>query len=200
MSIVLSHQTRRVPVYKPKPNPAPPVAGEPGILADLLAAALSRCSPASAAVLGVAAPGLNLHLLHRDDLGAGYASKFKMKLGHADLTGQIVAVESVELVHAALVLEQAPKVIPCLENLISLVATNGSLSVVLEAANELGPIVSRGYAPQTRTLKPRSGMISPFWLVDKLASYGFKITHHRQRTGPSGRVFWMGIFAAPAAH
>jgi hypothetical protein len=52
-----------------------------------------------------------------------------------DLAEQIVDVEPVHLVHAALIFEHAG-IVRCLENAVRLVAAGGALSVVLELARE----------------------------------------------------------------
>ena len=208
MNIVVSHETRRVAAFKPKarakPKPAlaSPIAGEADALSDLLATTLLFCRPASAAALGISAAGLNLNLLYRDDAGQRYPSKFLLELGQTDLTEDVVRIEPVDLVHAALVLEQATETKRCLANLLSLVAMNGTLSVVLEltprfGGNKFEGTVSRGQAPSTGispSARAQHGFVSPIWIAEALAQYGFRLSYQKERAVSSGKVFWLGIF------
>ena len=194
MNMVVSHQTRRVAAFKPKPAPVVSFAGEADVLSELLAATLSGCHPGSAAVLGNSGGRLILNLLRRDDAGQRYTSRFMLELSRADLTEQVVAIEPVELVHAALVLDQAAEVSRCLDNLLSLVAVGGALSVVLQASGEFQGKVSRGCAPTIQKRKGQMDLISPVWLLEALQQRGFHLTHQTERSAPSGRRFWLAIF------
>ena len=95
------------------------------LLSDLFATALERRRPASVALLGIAGGngleridsgvsgvtkrivGLDLNPLYLDEVRNRYAGKCNLELCCVDLAEQCVELESVELVHAALVFEHA---------------------------------------------------------------------------------------------
>jgi hypothetical protein len=97
-------------------------------------------------------------------------------------------------VHAALVFEHAG-VGTCLENALSLVATGGALSVVVQLPSETEGAVTASEFASMQNLKAHITMAEPGRLREKLKERGLRMIHEKRRTLPHGKAFWMGIFA-----
>jgi SAM-dependent methyltransferase len=178
------------------------------VLSELFAEALACCRPTSVAVLGVAGGnglehveshaitrivGLDVNPLYLDEVRRRHADKRGLELHCVDLAEQVVDLEPVQMVHAALVFEHAG-VDRCLENAISLVAPGGALCVVLQLPGEFdqGAVTSRFSSIQK--LNSHFSWIDPEWLHETLAQHEFRPIHQARRSLPAGKGFWMGIF------
>jgi hypothetical protein len=177
-------------------------------LSDLFAEALTQRRPESVALLGIAGGngldridhaitkrvvGLDLNPSYLEAVRGRYAGGEHLELCCVDLAEQRVALEPVQLVHAALVFEHAGVGL-CLDNALSLVAPGGALSIVLQLPAELDQNVGTSPFPSMQTLKSRFALIDPVWLQNALAKHGFRLTHETRRRLPAGKAFWMGIF------
>jgi threonine dehydrogenase-like Zn-dependent dehydrogenase len=178
------------------------------VLSELFAEALVCCRPTSVAILGVAGGngldhvdghgitrivGLDVNPLYLDEVRRRHADKRGLELHCVDLAEQVVDLEPVQLVHAALVFEHAG-VDRCLENAISLVAPGGALSVVLQLPGEFeqGAVASR--FPSMQKLRDHFSWIDSVWLHETLTQQEFRPIHQARRSLPAGKGFWMGIF------
>lgn len=185
--------------------------GQLGVLADLFAEAMARCRPSSIAILGIAGGngldhvdigitsrvvGLDLNPQYLEAVRQRYSHLPGLKLHCIDLAEKRLALEPVQLVHAALIFEHAGAEV-CLENALSMVMPGGSLSVVLQLSGEGGQTVGASPFPSIQNLKSHFSLFRPAWLRESLASRGFRLTHHSTRALPAGKAFWAGIFAAP---
>jgi threonine dehydrogenase-like Zn-dependent dehydrogenase len=179
-----------------------------GALSDLFAEALACCRPASVAVLGIAGGnglqhvdrgvtkrvvGLDVNPAYLEAVRSRYASQCDLQLHCLNLAEQRLALEPVQLVHAALVFEHAGVEL-CLENALSLVAPGGALSVVLQLPGEVEQNVGASGFPSMQTLQSEFALIDPLWLRQTLARRGFRLTHEARRSVPAGKGFWMGVF------
>jgi SAM-dependent methyltransferase len=178
------------------------------VLSELFAEALACCRPTSVAVLGVAGGnglehvgsrgitrivGLDVNPLYLDEVRRRHADKRGLELHCVDLAEQVVDLEPVQMVHAALVFEHAG-VDRCLENAISLVAPGGALSVVLQLPVEFGQGAVASRFSSMRKLNSHFSWIDPEWLHETLAQHKFRPIHQARRSLPAGKGFWMGIF------
>jgi threonine dehydrogenase-like Zn-dependent dehydrogenase len=178
------------------------------VLSELFAEALVCCRPSSVAVLGVAGGngldhvnshgitrivGLDVNPLYLDQVRRRHEDKCGLELHCVDLAAQVVDLEPVQLVHAALVFEHAG-VDHCLENAISLVAPGGALSVVLQLPGEFeqGAVASR--FPSIQKLNAHFSLVDSVWLQETLTQHEFRPIHQTRRSLPAGKGFWMGIF------
>ena len=178
------------------------------VLSELFAEALACCRPTSVAILGVAGGnglehvdshgitrivGLDVNPLYLDEVRRRHPDKRGLELHCVDLAEQVVDLEPVQMVHAALVFEHAG-VDRCLKNSISLVAPGGALSVVLQLPGEFdqGAVASRFSSMQK--LNSHFSWIDPEWLHETLAQHEFRPIHQARRSLPAGKGFWMGIF------
>jgi len=179
-----------------------------GPLADLFGEALARLRPGSVAVLGVAAGN---GLQHVDgtittrvvgiDINPGYLAATQerfhdlrgLELVCADLEHDAINVEPVALVHAALVFEHAG-IGRCLENAVSLVATGGHLSVVLQNPTEGREAVTPSPFSAMGTLADNFTFVDPHRLRRLLAQQDLRLTHQSRLALSSGKSFWSGYF------
>jgi hypothetical protein len=177
-------------------------------LADLFGEALARLRPRSVAVLGVA--GGN-GLQHVDgtltsrvvgiDVNPGYLAATKdrfpdlrgLELHCADLERELLDVEPVSLVHAALVFEHAG-MDRCLDNALSLVAPGGHLSVVLQLPSEAHQAVTPTAFTSMATLADDFSFIDPHHLRRLLAQRELRLTHQARLSLSTGKAFWSGYF------
>ncbi len=178
-------------------------------LSELFAEALACSRPASVAVLGIAGGngldhidgsitnrvvGLDVNPLYLDEVRRRYGSKYALELHCVDLAEQLVDLEPVQLVHAALVFEHAG-VDLCLENALSLVARGGALSVVLQLTSEFEQSVGTSQFPSIQKLKSHFSLIDHIWLCKTLKQREFRLTHETRRSVPAGKAFWMGVYS-----
>jgi len=184
-----------------------------GALADLFAEAIGRCRPLSIAVLGIAGGngldridssittrvvGLDLNPQYLEAVWQRYWHLPGLELLCVDLSQQHIALEPVQLVHAALIFEHAG-VDRCLENAISMVAPGANLSAVLQLPSEGGQAVGASQFASIQNLKSHFSHVSPTWLREALAGRGFRLSYQTTLALPAGKGFWAGIFSAPEA-
>ena len=185
-----------------------PEVQQSDVLSELFADALSRCRPESIAVLGIAGGnglrhidravarrvvGLDLNPEYLEAVRSRYAPVCDLELHCVDLAKQRIAIEPVQLVHAALVFEHAGVDI-CLQNALSLVAPGGALSVVLQLPTESHQNVGASRFPSMQRLRSDFSLVERLWLRRTLEQRDFRLTHETERSLPAGKGFWMGIF------
>jgi hypothetical protein len=136
------------------------------------------------------------------DINPAYLDAVRQRFGHmqglelmcADLTERFDGCTPVQLVHGALVFEHAGTD-RCLDNVLSLVADGGSLSVVLQLPSDTAPGVGKSQFASMQILTAGFTMIDPTSLRATIEARGFHIVHESRRALPAGKAFWMGIFA-----
>ncbi len=188
--------------------------GQLDALSDLSAQAIERCRPHSIAVLGIAGGngldridstitkrivGLDLNPQYLEAVRQRYSHLPGLELQCVDLSRQLVAMEPVQMVHAALIFEHAG-VERCLENAMAMVAPGGNLSVVLQLPAESGPTGVASRFISMRNLESHFSLVNPMRLCESLAGRGFRLTHQTTRALPAGKGFWAGVFSAPETH
>ena len=176
-------------------------------LSDLFAEALAHCRPESVAVLGVAGGngldrvdgtltqrivGVDIHPEYLDATRARYPD-LPLTLVCADLAREALALEPVQLVHAALVFEHAGTE-GCLRNATAMVAEGGWLSVVLQLPSSSQAGVAPTGIASIQRLKERFRLIDPVEFGAALAGMGFRRMTEREVGLPGGKAFWMGLF------
>jgi hypothetical protein len=177
-------------------------------LSELFAAALERCQPPSVAVLGVAGGngldrinrrvtsrvvGLDVNQHYLDEARDRYGGTYNLSLHCVDLAEELVELEPVHLVHAALIFEHAG-IDRCLDTAVSLVDAGGSLCSVLQLPAHAEQAISTTSFPSILTLKDGFKLIEPASLQRKLNRVGFRMVHETIRPVPRGKGLWMGIF------
>jgi hypothetical protein len=180
-----------------------------GALSDLFAEALAICRPESVAVLGIAGGngldridtkttgrivGVDVNPDYLAAVQQRYSDLRGLELSCVDLVEARVELELVKLVHAALVFEHAG-VDRCLDNALSLVASGGALSTVLQLPSETDSAVSASRFSSMQELGAHFSLLDPMWISEKLDRRKFPLIHQAQRPLTAGKAFWMGIFA-----
>ena len=179
-----------------------------GVLSALFGEAIAFCRPSSVAILGIAG-GNELERIDTShtkrivgfDINPAYLKALQGRSSHVsglelycvDLAKQIVTLAPVQLVHAALIFEHAG-VDRCFENALSLIAPGGALSVVLQLPCEAKQGVSTTQFPSIQKLRSHFFFVDPDWLRTALEKRGLRLRHYMQRSLPSGKGLWMGIF------
>jgi hypothetical protein len=179
-----------------------------GALSDLFAQVLALCRPATVAVLGIAGGnglehidgritrrvvGLDVNPVYLGAVRERYSMVGGLELYCVDLARQLVDLEPVQLVHAALVFEHAG-VGHCLENAVALVAPRGALSAVLQLPSEIEQDVATTQFSSVQNLKSHFSLINPTWLREALEGRQFRLEDETRRSLPAGKAFWMGVF------
>jgi SAM-dependent methyltransferase len=205
----MSNPWRSLPLDDYEGHMKSPEVGQLVVLADLFAEVLATRRPNSVAVLGVAGGngldridgeitkrvvGIDLNPVYLDVVRRRYSNLRGLELHCIDLAEQAANVEPVDLVHAALVFEHAG-VDRCLDNALSLVATGGALSVVLQLPADAAPQVGTSAYPSMQSLKSHFSLIDPTWLRQTLEVRKFQMAYDAKRALPAGKAFWMGIFS-----
>jgi Methyltransferase domain len=180
-----------------------------GALSELFVEAIERCRPSSIAVLGIAGGnglehidssvttrlvGLDLNPEYLESVRERYSHLAGLELHCVDLSRQRLALQPVQLVHAALIFEHAG-VLRCLENAIALTAPGGNLSVVLQLPVESGEAECTSRFSSIQNLHSRFSVVRPASLCQSLARPGFRLTHETTRGLTGGKGFWAGIFS-----
>ena len=178
-------------------------------LSDLFKRALDLCSPESVAVLGVAGGnglqrvdsaitkriiGLDINARYLEAVRQRYGALPGLELCCADLADKHLSLAPVELVHAALFFEHTG-LGRCLENALFLVAPGGKLSVVLQLPSEAEQDVTSTRYSSMQALRDCFALIDVSQFCRKLEGKGFHLFQQEQRSLPTGKAFWLGIFA-----
>ncbi len=186
-----------------------PSVGQLEVLAELFGQALAYCRPESVAILGIAG-GNGLEKIAASvtprivcvDIQPAYLEEVRerhrelpLTLICADLERETLREEPVQLVHAALIFEHAGTE-GCLRNVVSLVAANGFLSVVLQLPSEATAGVSPTPYPSIQKLGGHFRFVDVKELGARLSSLGYRLVLEERRALPAGKGFWLGIFAA----
>jgi threonine dehydrogenase-like Zn-dependent dehydrogenase len=183
--------------------------GQLMVLAELFKCALDRCLPESVAVLGVAGGngleqidcagtkrivGVDINQRYLDEVQRRFGALAGLELHCRDLGKPDFSVAPVALVHAALILEHVG--LGCaLENALSLVASGGRLSVVLQLpSEEEGGVAATSYASM-QTLKQDFALIDVSAFQRLLDRKGFQLVEQEDRQLPAGKALWLGVFA-----
>ena len=177
-------------------------------LSELFGKAISYCRPKSIAILGIAGgngleqidPAVTTRIVGFD-INAAYLGAVRqrhmqlpgLQLFCVDLAEQVVEIEPVQLVHAALVFEHAG-IRRCLDNALALVALGGFVSVVLQLPSEVEQGVSPSGYSTIENLKPNFSLIDRAGFQKTLEGRNVRLEEQTQCSLPSGKGLWMGIF------
>jgi hypothetical protein len=198
-----------VPLDDYEAHMSAPGIGQLAVLADLFGVALRFRRPASVAVLGIAGGngldridsrvttrivGLDVNPAYLDAVRRRYSGLPGLELYCVDLAQDAIELPPVQPVHAGLVFEHAGTGL-CLENTLSLVASGGALSVVLQLPGDGVEDVSPSVVASMQALKPHFSPIDPRWLTETLIARGFEPPYQYHRALPGGKTFWTGVFA-----
>lgn len=204
----MSNPWLTIPLADYESHMTAPAVQQIPILSGLFEEALTFSRPQSVAILGVAGGtgldrinptitkrivGIDLNHDYLDAVRARHSNLPGLELHQLDLAETTVALEPVDLVHAALIFEHAG-IDHCLENATRLVALNGTLAVVLQLPSETENAVGNT-APQTiQRLSSHFQFVDRAVLISRLEAANFRLAHQTTQPAPSGKGFWMGLF------
>jgi threonine dehydrogenase-like Zn-dependent dehydrogenase len=179
-----------------------------GALSELFKRALNRCLPGSVAVLGVAGGngleqincaatkrivGVDINRRYLDKVRRRFGTLTGLELHCRDLTERDFSLAPVALVHAALIFEHVG-LGGALENALSLVAPEGALSVVLQFPSQDEQAVASTIYTSMQTLKQDFALIDISEFQRLLGLKGFRLVDQENRSLPSGKALWLGVF------
>lgn len=177
-------------------------------LAELFKYALDRCLPESVAVLGVAGGngleqidctatkrivGVDINKRYLDEVQRRFGVLAGLELHCRDLAERGFNLAPVMLVHAALIFEHVGLGL-ALENALSLVATGGRLSVVLQLPSENEQGVGSTSYTLMQMLKQNFALIDTTEFQRLLSQKGFQLVEQKTRSLPAGKALWLGVF------
>ena len=178
-------------------------------LSDLFRRALDLCRPESVAVLGIAGGnglervdstitkrivGVDIHANYLGIVRQRYGTLPGLELCCADLAEMPASLTPVALVHAALIFEHTG-LGRCLENALLLVAPGGKLSVILQVPSGAEHDVTPTRYSSMQALRNSFALVDAAQFCQKVEEKGFRLFHQEQRSLPTGKTFWLGIFA-----
>ena len=179
-----------------------------GVLSDLFAQALELRKPSSVAILGVAGGnglerinagqterivGIDISHDYLDAVKTRYAHLSALELHCVDLSATQLALEPVQLVHAALVFEHAGTK-SALDNALSLVAKDGAFSIVLQLPGNPGHDVGKSGVASIEKVASHFSLIDQPIFAKEIESRGFHLVHESRISLPAGKAFWAAIF------
>lgn len=178
-------------------------------LADLFEEALQKIRPRSVAILGIAGGnglsridpavttrivGVDVNPAYLETVRDRFHAKLPLKLFCLDLSVEAVPDAPVDLVHAALIFEHAGTE-RCLDTAISLVASGGHLSTVLQLPpSKAEPNVAPSQYSSMQALSKHFRLVEPDNLCQVMTLRGFGLQYESRRALPEGKGFWLGIF------
>ena len=177
-------------------------------LSELFRRVLQLCRPESIAVVGVAGGngleridsgitkrivGLDINAKYLEAVQQRHGALPGLELHCSDLNGERLRLPPVELVHAALFFEHAG-LGRCLENVLSLVAPEGRLSVVLQLPSGAEPNVSPTRFTSIQALSESFALVDVRQFCEILEGKGLRLLVQVRKTLSSGKQFWLGIF------
>jgi hypothetical protein len=187
-----------------------PAVAQLDVLSEICAGVLRACRPRSVAILGVAGgnglesidPAITTRVVGVD-VNPAYLAETKRRFAHlpglelhcADLAAERVAIEPVDLVHAALIFEHAGTG-RCLENALALLSPGARLSVVLQLPSDADQAVGSTGFESIRTLAAGFALVDPQRLIRVLDAKGVALESQGTRGVASGKAFWAGLFRA----
>jgi hypothetical protein len=178
------------------------------VLSALFASVLELYKPASVALLGVAGGnglerinteqtrrvvGVDLNPEYADAVRARFSAMPGLELYVADLAEEVLALEPVDLVHAALIFEHAGVEL-CIENAIALTAPGGALAVVLQRTGAEGAHVGNSGVASVARFAGHFSEVDPVRFTGMLTARGLRLVHESTTPVPAGKQFWLGVF------
>jgi hypothetical protein len=195
----------RIPLAEYEGHMALPSIGQAQMLADRFSSLVTRCKPASVAMIGCAGGnGLDRAALGSVtrvvavDINSDYAEKTRLRYAGkiselevycADVQSELLRFERVELIYAALIFEYVD-VPATLATLRRNCRVNGMLATVLQFPHADEDNVSPSPFASLRLLAPVMKLVSPRELCEYAAAAGFAPTDGEAIELPSGKQFW----------
>ena len=183
--------------------------GQLPILAELFWSVLERWRPESVAIVGVAGGngleaidpsitkrivGVDINQQYLDKVEQRFGRLAGLELHRCDVTIRAPKLPPTALVHAALLFEHTGLDL-ALDNVLSLVAPGGILSVVLQLPSAEAKDVATTKYTSLQSVKQQFALIDIAGFRLEMTSRGFQMIDEDKRPLPAGKAFWLGLFA-----
>ena len=182
------------------------------LLAEVFSSVLRRYRPASVAVIGCAGGngfdrldprtttrvvGLDINPQYLDATAKRYADAFReLVLHNADIAGDELHLEPVDLSYAALILEYVD-VAAALRNLLSICREAGHLVAVLQRPSSPLPAITPTIVPSILGLAAVMKLVDPLALVEVARGIGFALRESTSVTSSTGKQFAIHVYQRP---
>jgi SAM-dependent methyltransferase len=179
------------------------------LLADVFSAALQRFRPQSIAVIGCAGGngfdridprtttrviGMDINSEYLDATARRHSGDFKeLVLHNADIGGDELHLEPVDLCYAALILEYVD-VAMALRNLLSLCREAGHLVAVLQLPSSSLPTITPTALRAIMQLASTMKLVDPLALVEVARGIGFALLESTRATSSTGKQFEIHVY------
>jgi SAM-dependent methyltransferase len=179
------------------------------LLADVLSTALQRFRPPSVAVIGCAGGngferidpavtgrvvGVDLNPDYLDATARRYWGRFEdLVLCNADIAGEELQGEPVDLIYAALIFEYVD-MSAALRNLSSQCRQAGHLVAVLQLPSLQAPAITPTGVATVRCLASAMTLVDPSALVEGARASGFALAEFTMVTSSAGKQFAVQIY------
>jgi SAM-dependent methyltransferase len=179
------------------------------LLAEVFSTVLRRYRPASVAVIGCAGGngfdridpgtttrvvGLDINQEYLDATARRYSEEFReLVLRNADIAGDDLHLEPVDLSYAALILEYVD-VAAALRNLLSICREAGHLVAVLQRPTSPLPAITPTTIPSMMSLAAAMKVVDPLALVDAARGIGFALRESASVTSSGGKQFAIHVY------
>lgn len=199
---------RNIPLSDYEGHMSAPAVGQLCALSELFANVLLRVRPESLAVLGIAGGnglehvdpqvtrrvvGVDINPSYLETLRQRHAARLNLELHCADLCEELLSLEPVQLVHAALIFEHAGTV-RCLDNALALVRPGGVLSVVLQLPGAAPGVAPTPFA-SIQVLSETFTLIDPSSFISAVEASGLPLQAASTHPLSGGKGFWLGLFS-----
>jgi SAM-dependent methyltransferase len=199
----------QIPLADYEAHMAAPNVDQAVLLADAFSAVLRKFQPASVAVIGCAGGngfdridprttprvvGVDINPEYLDTNARRHSGSFRdFTLCNADIAGEALSLEPVDLGYAALVFESVD-VARALTNLVSICRAAGHLVTVLQLPSaSLAAITPTAIASIGR-LAPAMKLVDPSALAELARSVGFVLLESTQVTSSAGKAFAIQVY------
>lgn len=199
----------QVPLSEYEGHMSSPAVQQLAVLAEIFGEVLAMRAPKSVAIVGIAGGngldridsavtrrivGIDINPEYLAAARERYAGLPGVELHCADLASERIALDPVDLVHVALVFEHAGMEL-CFENAMSLVASGGALSVVLQLPTQRDANVGTSNYAAVQRFKDHFQLVEPEAFARKMSERGFQQIFEKHYPLVSGKAFWTAVFS-----
>jgi hypothetical protein len=199
----------QIPLADYEAHMASPEVDQARLLADVFSTVLRRFRPVSAAVIGCAGGngfdridprtttrvvGMDINPEYLDATARRHSAKFsQLVLHNADIAGDEVHLEAVDLSYAALVLEYVD-LATAVRNLLSICRVAGHMVAVLQLPSSSLAAITPTAVPSIMRLTPFMKLVDPLALEEVAKSIGFELMESTRVTSSMGKQFAIHVY------
>lgn len=205
----------QIPLADYEAHMASSAVDQAGLLADVFSDALQRFRPVSVAVIGCAGGncfdridpsttmrvvGIDINPEYLDATARRHSREFRQFVLHnADIAGDGVHLEPVDLSYAALIFEYVD-LAAALRNLLSICREAGHMVAVLQLPSSSLAAITPTAIPTIMCLAPIMKLVDPLALMEVARSIGFALLESTRVTSSMGKQFAIHVYQRLPAH